>query len=932
MTQEGALKVPQCTYCNDTPFPMAATVSRSLGNGYTMTTTVKASYRLVPGKPLEPMDPPVQFRGDEWPGEDFQGPLRHGTDLVAWKPKCDVLLRASCFPPGGQPASEVLAGFRVGAWSKTVRVLGERTWKVGLFERTPGAAIPFTAMPLDWEHAYGGPEYPDNPAGKGFRTDFLPNVEFPEVRLSAYASKVPPASFLPINRMWKSRMAKMGSADASYIKKRFPLPPGDFDWTYFNEAPADQQLDHYLKGDEELAFANLHAEHPTWSTRLPGMRIRLFIEDRDEEGALRTREVQLNCDTLFANLEEGYLHLLWRGLLPVRSEDRSEITKFYIVQEPLAGSAKALPEHLADMKIARDLGGKLEDRVNAEVAAAKKKGADMLKRYGLSPPPERTTIGPTPGEFASFPFNPNGPLPPQAAKFQSQLDQVGPLREKAMAELRALGGQHGVDVDAIPKAQPADLLALYKKGVQDAIAMMEGAGKPVPDALRQQLSALESPTGDPLGVVKFSNALKTAPIDPASHGNPVIAALVKGDTSAFLAAAQLLPAADPGAKIPGASAAAAGSPGKPAADVPPTTVAPESATDSAAAEPAPMGVAAQPMVPAKPGPRPTGGLDREAARRLLESGESVTGRNLYAADFSGLDLSGRDFTQAQLMHVCFRGANLTGCTFASTLLRQADLVGANLRGARLGLGDYHGADFSHACLAGAVFDHLAFVSCHFAGADLSGSTFASVMLDGVDLTGVDLCGAVIDKCVWQKCLLRSAKAVGSSWAQVLVTACSLDDADFTRAAIHDTVLMASSAQRLSLISGQLKGMRAFNGTDLQGARMTAAMMADTSWMYVRLDEADFSNGILHGANFMFSSAIKARFANADLKGGMLRHARLQSADFHGANLCKASFGHADLTDGDLRGSNCYQTDFQDATITNIHLDGANLKRSNIRRG
>lgn len=499
MTKGAILKVPQCTYCNDTPFPMAATVSRSLGNGYTMTTTVKASYRLEPGMPLAPMDPPVQFRGDEWPGEDFQGPLRHGTDLVAWKPKCDVLLRASCFAPGGRPTGEVLAGFGVGGWRKLARVLGERTWKVGLFERSPGTAIPFASMPLDWEHAYGGPEYPDNPAGKGFRTDFLPNVEYPEVRLSSYASKVPPAAFLPINRMWKSRMAKMGSADASYVKKRFPLPPGDFDWSYFNEAPEDQQLAHYLNGDEELTFANLHADHPSWSTRLPGMRIRLFVEDSDEQGAQRTREVQMNCDTLFANIEEGYLHLLWRGLLPIRSEDRSEVTKFYIVQEPLSGPAKPLAEHLADMKVARDLGGKLEDRVMAEVAAIKKKGAAMLARYGLSPPAERTTIGPTAEELACFPFNPKGPLPPRAAQFQAQLDQVGPLRERAMADLRALGEQHGAQVDDIPKSPPADLLAIYKKGVKDAIAMMEREGKPVPDALRQQLGGARGAWRGPAG-------------------------------------------------------------------------------------------------------------------------------------------------------------------------------------------------------------------------------------------------------------------------------------------------------------------------------------------------------------------------------------------------------------------------------------------------
>ena len=72
MSQVAELKFPQCKYCNDTPFLIAATVGRGLGDGYTMTTTVKASYSLVPGHPLVPMEPQVQFRGDEWPGDVYK--------------------------------------------------------------------------------------------------------------------------------------------------------------------------------------------------------------------------------------------------------------------------------------------------------------------------------------------------------------------------------------------------------------------------------------------------------------------------------------------------------------------------------------------------------------------------------------------------------------------------------------------------------------------------------------------------------------------------------------------------------------------------------------------------------------------------------------------------------------------------------------------
>ena len=948
MSQVAELKFPQCKYCNDTPFLIAATVGRGLGDGYTMTTTVKASYSLVPGHPLVPMETQVQFRGDEWPGEDFRGALRHGTDLVMWKPRCDVLLRATCHAPGGLPATEVQAAFAVGEWHKEVLVIGDRTWKVGFLNRTPGAPQPFTTMPLDWEHAYGGADFPDNPAGKGFRADLLPNVEYADRRLRSYGSTSPPAAFLPVNRMWAKRMGKMGSADGSYLTKRFPLPPGDFDWGYLNEAPEDQQLEHYLRGDEEITFVNLHAQQPDWSVQLPGMRIRCFVADTDERDQPRTREVEMNCDTLFANLEEGYLHLLWRGLLPIRSESRSEVTKFYVVEEPIAGPAKPLEQHLADMEQARDLGEKLADQVNAEVDMVKNKASGILARYGLKMPAARVAPGPTATELACLPFNPNGPLPPSAAKFQDAIDQLGRLRSQAMERFRALGKEHGVDVDASPKGGLVDLLAMYKKGVKDSIALLEEKKAPVPDSLKDQLAKLETPGGDPIGVVAVSQAFKKAGLDIASRGDPVSVALANGDTAGFLAAIQQLPSAPADHPVPGASPAASGGsltmpgPGSPGPASPggpvPSAGVPELAggiplpeVGNAAGQP-PLGIADGPQQPAKPGPRPAGGLSREDARRMLAGGAPLRGRNFYAADFSGLDLSGRDFTQSQCMHASFRGANLTGCTFASVLMRQADFSGADLRGAKLGFGDYTQADFSEARLSGVDLERVVFASCHFVRADLHGASLTSVIMDGCDLSWVDLGDTVITEGIWQDCIMRSAKAQGSTWTKVLLSGSLLDDGDYSRSSIHDTILMSCRAQRLVLAGGHLKGMRAFNGTDLQGAKMVGAMMCDTSWMFVRLDDADFSQGDLRGANLMFSSAIKAHFAHADLKGAKLRHTRLEAADFHGANLCQASFGNADLSLADLRSSNCYQTDFQDAVTANAQFDGANLTRSSLRRG
>ena len=152
---------------------------RGLEPGYTMTAVIKASFALAPGKELIPLPKQIPFRGDEWEGEDHTGGLLHGTDMAVWKSRADLLLRGSCYHPGGKSGQQALVTYSVGAWSKSLVVHGDRVWKVRLFDRTPGEAVPFSSMPLRWERAIGGSDHPANPVGRGCRSELMPNLEYP---------------------------------------------------------------------------------------------------------------------------------------------------------------------------------------------------------------------------------------------------------------------------------------------------------------------------------------------------------------------------------------------------------------------------------------------------------------------------------------------------------------------------------------------------------------------------------------------------------------------------------------------------------------------------------------------------------------------------------------------------------------------------------
>jgi hypothetical protein len=85
--------------------------------------------------------------------------------------------------------------------------------------------------------------------------------------------------------------------------------PETFDYGSFNAAPRDQQVDDFLKGDEELLLENLVAGHAAYRRRLPARRIRCFLQEADRDGQTGVREVALSLDTLSIDLEAETMRL-----------------------------------------------------------------------------------------------------------------------------------------------------------------------------------------------------------------------------------------------------------------------------------------------------------------------------------------------------------------------------------------------------------------------------------------------------------------------------------------------------------------------------------------------------------------------------------------------------------------------------------------------
>ncbi|MBI2901643.1 MAG: DUF2169 domain-containing protein [Planctomycetes bacterium] len=255
-----------------------------------VTFIVKGTFDLKPGGPVSPAGKQLPLNGDDPAPEEAPVPPRYPSDFAPFKPKADLLVVGHACAP--KPATELRVAFEVGTFRKELAAIGDR-------KRPDSKPEPFTKIPIVWENAQGGK---NNPVGRD-----VPNVV-------VSPTSTDPAGFGPLCLMWPQRLSKAGTYGKKWLKERWPHFPDDFDWGFFNAAPADQQLPGFLDGDEKVAFTHLHSKHARYESALPGLRVVCFFGARHGSD-FRLREVPMNLDTLWADLDAEKLVLVWRGVL-----------------------------------------------------------------------------------------------------------------------------------------------------------------------------------------------------------------------------------------------------------------------------------------------------------------------------------------------------------------------------------------------------------------------------------------------------------------------------------------------------------------------------------------------------------------------------------------------------------------------------------------
>ncbi|MBN1850088.1 MAG: DUF2169 domain-containing protein [Deltaproteobacteria bacterium] len=974
---------------NLTPFQFAPHPGRINFPGHTLTLIVKGTFDLVHDRTVTPSKEQLFPTGDEFfPDDvDMQGSCRYEPDFAFFKPKADLILSGHCHVPNGTPIPACRVKFQVGSHEKTLHVFGNRRWKGAMGFHTISDPEPFTKMELRYENSFGGEGYKKNPVGKGFskqvtsegkKVRFLPNIEDPEDIIGSPRHRPAPAGFGPLGKMWEQRFSKMGTYKGKYLKKRWPWFAEDFDYAYFNAAPPDMQVEGYLHGDEEVYFENLHPEHSRFISHLPKIRVRCFTNKKSNPTSNDPgfQEVSMKLDTLWADMDNEKLVLVWRGVTEVQTEEFQDILHAFIMSESLAAQPAPLE--------------KCHEMFLATIAAEEETWAAEPEE------PEERSEEPE--------VKPAKEKKPEKDKSEQPVPKED-LKKMIMAQTSAILAKVGIDVEGLPpearekaeKDQERFLDRLFETDPEKKMAMEQADQK-------AQMSEAFSKAGMDLdNLPPLTDKAKQEQLK-------LFAALGMSDPALMQSPEMTTLLGMMGAIMP-----------KMGVDPENLDAFIEEAKTQQARLKKQLGLADEEETAEEEKPSV---LTREIVQQRAAQNDSFEGEDFREIDLSDLDLKGINFSGANFSNVLLKDSNLSKAIFANavlagadlsnadmsdSILSGADLTHANLTGSILKKADLtranlenvamNGTDLSGARLMGAIVTGANLTKAGLKGADLSGANLKNTDMAGVDmpeanltdavlteacleesdLTGANLSGADLKKANLKQACLKEADFTDADLSEAVLQSASLKDTVFEKAKLHKTVLVEAEAVDANFSEADLTNAKMsnsdfskadfsksiLNGADFRDSKLQDASVEGAKGVKANFNKADLtrlraseacdftestfreSNGfesiwhdaVLKYTDFSLSGMQGADFTGAclqssNLSGADMKHTRFRKADMRKArllftNLFEGSLEKADLTGADLSGSNMYGAEFLDAIIDHTKMENTNLKMTKL---
>jgi len=325
---------------NRTPFTVT-TLSLPLPDGrYALVVVAKATYRIEPTRVVFAEEQLPIFFADEIQETPLGVWTRFESDTALIKLRSDIAVVGTARSPQARPVSQLDVAVQVGDWSKALSVYGARRWDTVRFaqELVSTPAQFFAELPLDFTHAFGGIAHAANPVGKGFIAPGtkpkdvvgqpLPEITEPRATIASWKVPQTPVTFGFISKSWQPRVAQLGTYDEKWKAQRAPHAPEDFQLGFYNATARDQQIDGFLRGDENVSLRHVGPQ-PVTHFKLPGDQLKIAVVDHDAQ----VTHLEAHLDTLCIVADQSMFYLVWRAVHLIDDVSASDVAEVRITRE-----------------------------------------------------------------------------------------------------------------------------------------------------------------------------------------------------------------------------------------------------------------------------------------------------------------------------------------------------------------------------------------------------------------------------------------------------------------------------------------------------------------------------------------------------------------------------------------------------------------------
>lgn len=894
-------------------------------------------------------------------------------DIGMPKPRGEVVVIGDATAPGRQPVTQMAVDFAVGPVRKRLSIIGDRYWKLtgdGAAFTRPAA---FVQMPLVWERAFGGAGFTDNPAGTGHaaraalsegRPVRLPNIEDASNLILDTEHAPHPVGVAPMDVMVPARQRYAGTYDDAWLKSHHPGHAADFDWSFYNTVPSDQWAPAFFAGDETIRIAGMHADHPLIRSRLPGMRVRAFL-NLAQGGDRVFTEIAMRCETvtLFPGQLKGVV--IYRGGCSIADIDGKDVVDTLLAYERLGDPPRPFEHYAATLKARTDPDTaalsffdekplrpdipdvELAERKAEREAVAAERDQKWDKRFEAAIAGAYRAVGATPPAPGAIP-KPKLPfaLPTITPGDIERLDVDMTAVMKAVNDLKDHGGAQiaeaqkqaakaMVELQAMldgPGGKLADRKTLAKISAAAATLAPPPAGEPsffaadvpTPESIRMALADVPKPDGfkDPFeSLIEAIEAADDVQGPLTDEDRALLRARAEGRPESGLAASVLKEIENvdltEGGMVemrpPAEKPASPGSFDALLEQIGGTEGghdAVQAMNDTVAALGAPAALL-RPLLAAR---LPEAEGDALDALEKTKAAFEEAGPKIQEALAAARKMSPEALAPMEPLRV--EEAEYLGQVVRECLAGGGDLTGRDWAGAALA-----GADFSGQDLRGVFFERADLTNADFRGANLQDAVFTGAVLTGANLSDCAMRGANLSKVE-----ARAARFARSDLTDARLVAAQLVEADLSGTTIDNAIALEVDLTR----------------ADLSNARLTRV-----TFITAKLDEA-----VLDGAEFRQCVFLQATMDRLSARGTTFERSGLvactqRDGDYTGANFTGTGSVGGAVYDGSVMrdliaprsgwnsasmiGVDLHAAQLDGSDLGKVDLTGARLTRASLRR-